>query len=138
MSNERESQGLLPLRRMATRLGVPSRWLKEQAESGKVPGLQAGNRWLFVPDEAMDAVRALAATKNRRLDVGVFTFVVFSESGKFRYESEWFESILWDEELAEDWRINLDSLKRMEPLSSDDARRLRDAERWMDRKGGDA
>jgi hypothetical protein len=40
---------LLPLQRMATRLGVPSRWLREQAELGKVPGLRAGDRWLFVP-----------------------------------------------------------------------------------------
>ena len=51
---------LLPLQRMATRLGVPSRWLREQAELGKVPGLRAGNRWLFVPDVASAAVRAMA------------------------------------------------------------------------------
>ena len=51
---------LLTLRRMATRLGVPSRWLREQAEIGKVPGLRAGNRWLFVPDVASAAVRAMA------------------------------------------------------------------------------
>ena len=51
---------LLPLRRMAARLGVPSKWLKEQAEAGKVPGLQAGNRWLFAPDVAADAVRVMA------------------------------------------------------------------------------
>jgi hypothetical protein len=51
---------LLPLRRMATRLGVPSRWLREQAEIGKVPGLRAGDRWLFVPDVASAAVRAMA------------------------------------------------------------------------------
>ena len=49
---------LLTLRRMAARLGVPSKWLREQAESGKVPGLRAGNRWLFVPDVASAAVRA--------------------------------------------------------------------------------
>ncbi len=54
----KEPRDLLPLRRMAARLGVPSKWLKEQAESGKVPGLKAGDRWLFVPDVA--AVRALA------------------------------------------------------------------------------
>ena len=51
---------LLTLRRMAARLGVPSKWLREQAESGKVPGLRAGNRWLFVPDVASAAVRAMA------------------------------------------------------------------------------
>jgi hypothetical protein len=51
---------LWPLRRMAARLGVTSRWLREQAELGKIPGLQAGNRWLFVPDVASAAVRAMA------------------------------------------------------------------------------
>ena len=62
MDGETKDRGrdLLPLRRMAARLGVPSKWLKEQAEAGKVPGLQAGNRWLFVPDVAADAVRAMA------------------------------------------------------------------------------
>ena len=55
-----EGGELLPLRRMATRLGVPSRWLREQAEIGKVPGLRAGDRWLFVPDVASAAVRAMA------------------------------------------------------------------------------
>jgi hypothetical protein len=57
----REPRDLLPLRRMAARLGVPSRWLKEQAEAGKVPGLKAGDRWLFVPDLAAAAVTAMAA-----------------------------------------------------------------------------
>ncbi|MFN5918033.1 MAG: helix-turn-helix domain-containing protein [Planctomycetota bacterium] len=51
---------LLPLNQMANMLGVPSKWLREQAESGKVPGLRAGNRWLFVPDAALAAVRAMA------------------------------------------------------------------------------
>ncbi|MFN9435641.1 MAG: hypothetical protein ACK6DC_11970, partial [Planctomycetota bacterium] len=60
--NEMHERGrnLLPLRRMAARLGVPSRWLREQAELGKVPGLQAGNRWLFDPEAAESAVRSMA------------------------------------------------------------------------------
>jgi hypothetical protein len=45
-----KGSNLLPLRRMAARLCVPSLWLREQAELGKVPGLRAGNRWLFRPD----------------------------------------------------------------------------------------
>jgi hypothetical protein len=45
---------------MARQLGVPVRWLRDQAKSGKVPGLQAGNRWLFVPDVAEAAVRSMA------------------------------------------------------------------------------
>ena len=60
MESRERGRDLLPLRRMAARLGVPSKWLREQAEAGKVPGLKAGNRWLFVPDVASDAVRALA------------------------------------------------------------------------------
>lgn len=52
---------LLPLRRMAARLGVPSKWLKERAEAGEVPGLRAGNRWLFRPDAVLPAVAAMAA-----------------------------------------------------------------------------
>jgi hypothetical protein len=57
---QERGRNLLPLRRMAARLGVPSRWLREQAELGKVPGLRAGNRWLFVPDVAEAAVQAMA------------------------------------------------------------------------------
>jgi hypothetical protein len=61
MSECRVDRGdLLPLRRMAARLGVPSKWLREQAEAGKIPGLRAGDRWLFVPDIASAAVRAMA------------------------------------------------------------------------------
>jgi len=52
---------LLPLRRMAARLGVPSKWLKERAEAGQVPGLRAGNRWLFRPEVVMPVVAAMAA-----------------------------------------------------------------------------
>jgi hypothetical protein len=68
--NER-GRDLLPLRRMAARLGVPSRWLREQAESGKVPGLQAGNRWLFAPDVAAAAVRSMAGDAMARLIVEI-------------------------------------------------------------------
>jgi len=51
---------LLPLRRMAGHAGVPWAWLKEQAEAGNIPGLKAGNRWLFAPDVVGHAVRAMA------------------------------------------------------------------------------
>lgn len=61
MFNAKDPRDLLPLRRMAARLGVPSKWLKEQAELGKVPGLKAGARWLFVPDIASAAVAAMAS-----------------------------------------------------------------------------
>jgi hypothetical protein len=51
---------LLTLRPMAARLGVPAKWLRERAEAGDVPGLRAGNRWLFAPLPVMVAVMALA------------------------------------------------------------------------------
>lgn len=52
---------LLPLRRMAARLGVPSARLKERAAAGDVPGLRAGNRWLFRPDAVLPVVAKMAA-----------------------------------------------------------------------------
>jgi hypothetical protein len=56
-------ESLLPLRRMAARLGVPSKWLKERAEAGDIPGLCAGDRWLFVPSAVASAVAVLACPK---------------------------------------------------------------------------
>ena len=38
---------LLSLSRMARRLAVTQRWLREQADAGKVPCLRADNRYLF-------------------------------------------------------------------------------------------
>jgi hypothetical protein len=70
MAREQEPRELLSLRRMAARLGVPSQWLKEQAEAGSVPGLKAGERWLFKPDVVAAAVSKMAApsAKRRELD----------------------------------------------------------------------
>jgi len=66
VSRERNPE-ILTLRRMAARLGVPSRWLREQAEAGNIPGLRAGDRWLFAPDVAVNAVRAMAGDELARL-----------------------------------------------------------------------
>ena len=60
MSEQNEARALLPLRRAAKRAGVPSKWLKEQAEAGNVPGLRAGNRWLFLPDAVVEAIETMA------------------------------------------------------------------------------
>ena len=38
---------LLSLNRMARRLGVTAKWLKGEADAGRVPFLRAGNRYLF-------------------------------------------------------------------------------------------
>lgn len=51
----------MPLRRMAARPGVPSAWLKERAAAGDVPGLRAGNRWLFRRDAVLPVVAKMAA-----------------------------------------------------------------------------
>lgn len=52
---------LVPLRRMAARVGVPVAWLRERAESGEIPGLRAGNRWLFVAECVIPVVTQMAA-----------------------------------------------------------------------------
>ena len=61
---DRNEPELLSLRRMAARLGVPSKWLRDRATAGDVPGLKAGNRWLFRPDVVVPAVAAMAAPEN--------------------------------------------------------------------------
>ena len=72
MAYEQRTGGeLLTLRRMAARLGVPSKWLRDQAEAGKIPGLRAGSRWLFVPDVASAAVRAMAGDSMAGLMVDI-------------------------------------------------------------------
>jgi hypothetical protein len=38
---------LLSLARMARRLDVASKWLRDQADAGEVPSLKAGTRYLF-------------------------------------------------------------------------------------------
>ena len=52
---------LWPLRKMAARLGVPTGWLRARAVSGDVPGLLAGNRWMFRDDLVRPIVAAMAA-----------------------------------------------------------------------------
>ncbi len=41
---------LLSLCAMARRLRVTQKWLREEAESGKIPHLKADNRFLFDPE----------------------------------------------------------------------------------------
>jgi excisionase family DNA binding protein len=38
---------LLSLTRLARRLGVPSSWLRQEADAGRIPCLRAGKRLLF-------------------------------------------------------------------------------------------
>lgn len=52
---------LLTLSRMARRLGVPKQWLREQAETGRVPCLKAGSRYLFNALAVQEALASKAA-----------------------------------------------------------------------------
>ena len=51
---------LLPCRAMAERLGVPEAWLRREAAAGRIPGLDAGGRWLFVESLVVRALRERA------------------------------------------------------------------------------
>lgn len=53
--------GLLSLSRIARRLGVTQRWLRDQADAGTIPCLKAGNRYLFNPEAVQEALAAKAA-----------------------------------------------------------------------------
>lgn len=57
---EKSEGALVSLQKTARELGIPVKWLRDQAEAGTIPGLRAGNRWLFIPEIATAAVRALA------------------------------------------------------------------------------
>lgn len=57
----RDATELLSLRRAASRLGVGGKWLREQAERGAVPGLRAGNRWLFDVVAVREVLRKMAS-----------------------------------------------------------------------------
>ena len=61
---------LLPLAPMARLLGVTSRWLRAEAEAGRIPHLPAGNTILFDADlvERLLAERASqpVSTEGRR------------------------------------------------------------------------
>lgn len=61
MDENEKAPELLPLRKMAARLGVPSGWLRDRAVANDVPALLAGNRWMFRPDVVSPIVAAMAA-----------------------------------------------------------------------------
>ena len=62
MSDGEKPMEIITLTTMARRLKVPARWLKEQAEAGRVPALRAGRRrWLCEPEAVTEALAHLAA-----------------------------------------------------------------------------
>lgn len=63
----------LPLGACARRLRVPPRWLREQADAGRIPHLRAGSQYLFDPataerwlQEQLDAQARRASTSEVR------------------------------------------------------------------------
>ena len=52
---------LLTLPRMARRVCVTQHWLREEAESGRVPCLKAGKRLLFNPTAVQEVLAEKAA-----------------------------------------------------------------------------
>jgi hypothetical protein len=55
---------LLSLARAARRLGVTARWLKAEANAGRVPCLRAGTRYLFDSVAVTQALSKRAARPN--------------------------------------------------------------------------
>lgn len=60
----KEGGELLPLRRAAAKLSVGVGWLRSQAEQGALPGLRAGNRWLFDVEAVRAELRRMASSSS--------------------------------------------------------------------------
>ena len=52
---------ILPLGVMARLLHVPAKWLRSEAEAGRIPALRAGDRLVFRPDVVLPLVAERAA-----------------------------------------------------------------------------
>lgn len=57
-----ENKTLIPLNRVARRLSVPVGWLRDEAQAGRIPALQAGRQWL-ADARAVEAALLLRAQK---------------------------------------------------------------------------
>jgi hypothetical protein len=55
---------ILTLRAMAKRLGVSVRWLREEANAGRVPSLPAGKQMLFNPLAVVESLAIAASNEN--------------------------------------------------------------------------
>ena len=56
---------LCPLGAAALRLRVPAKWLRREAEAGRIPCLKAGSRLLFDVDHVAGLLRRRARKGNR-------------------------------------------------------------------------
>jgi len=62
---------LLLLRRAARQLGVPAKWLRVEADAGRVPHLRAGGRYLFDLPALTHALAERAGRNDTEGDKGV-------------------------------------------------------------------
>lgn len=63
------SDRVLNLPRMARRLGVTQRWLRREAQAGRIPALHADSRLLFEPQTVEQAVARRAAQPTQAEEV---------------------------------------------------------------------
>ncbi len=57
MNTDAQKNQLLRLSGLSRRLGLPVRWLRLEAEAGRLPHLNAGGTLLFDPDAVEEALR---------------------------------------------------------------------------------
>jgi len=47
MENHQNQTTFVPILRASHELGVPSAWLRREAQAGRIPAIKAGRRWLI-------------------------------------------------------------------------------------------
>lgn len=60
-----ENETVLGLNRMARRLRVTQKWLKEEADAGRLPYLKAGTRYLFDPQTVEQVLKQRASAESK-------------------------------------------------------------------------
>lgn len=61
---DQEQNSLIGLAPLATRLGLPMRWIRQEAEAKRLPHVKAGRRLLFNPDAVEHVLAERAAREN--------------------------------------------------------------------------
>jgi hypothetical protein len=55
------NENLLTLNRLAQRLKIPAKWLRAEADAGRIPCLKIGCRYYFNVPAVLEAISILAA-----------------------------------------------------------------------------
>jgi hypothetical protein len=63
MLSTKDDIRVVPLGVMARLCHVPSKWLRAEAEAGRIPALKAGDRLVFRPDVVLPLVAERAAQR---------------------------------------------------------------------------